>query len=100
MPEWTFLTNHALVLSFIARHPQITARELSTSIGVTERAIRRFIADLQDAGYISKKREGRGVRYEINPDLPLRHETYQETAVGDFLKALGWKKKKIPPSIP
>ncbi|HEY95864.1 MAG TPA: helix-turn-helix transcriptional regulator [Dehalococcoidia bacterium] len=99
MPEWTFLTNHALVLSFLARHPRITARELSAVIGVTERAVRRFIADLQDAGYISKKRVGRGVRYDINPDLPLRHETYREMAIGDFLKALGWKKrKKHPPT--
>lgn len=100
MPEWTFLTNHAIVLSFLAKHPHITARELSTAIGITERAVRRFIADLHAAGYITKKREGRGVRYLINPNLSLRHYTYQEMPVGDFLEALGWKRRKKRPSIP
>ena len=100
MPEWTFLTNHALVLSFLAKHPRITARELSTAIGITERAVRRFIADLHTAGYITKKREGRGVRYRINPDLSLRHDTYREIAIGDFLESLGWKRRKKRPLIP
>jgi len=94
MSEWTFLTNHAVVLSFLAKNPRITARELSMTIGITERAVRRVIADLYDTGYISKKKEGRGVRYRINPDLPLRHGTYRETAIGDFLESLGWKRKK------
>lgn len=100
MPEWMFLTNHALVLSFLAKHPRITARELSTAIGITERAVRRFIADLHATGYITKKKEGRGVRYRINPDLSLRHETFREIAIGDFLESLGWKRRKKRPPIP
>ena len=94
MPKWTFLTNHALVLSLIARNPSITALELSRVIGITERAVRRVIADIHDGGYISKKRAGRGISYSISPDLQLRHETHQDIAVGDFLEALGWKRKK------
>ncbi len=97
MSEWTFLTNHAVVLSFLAKHPRITARELSTAIGITERAVRRFIADLNATGYISKEREGRGVRYHINPDLPLRRDTHREIAIGDFLESLGWKREKEAP---
>ena len=100
MPEWTFLTNHALVLSFLAKHPRITARELSTAIGITERAVRKFIADLHAAGYITKKKEGRGVRYRINPDLSLRHDTFREMAIGDFLESLGWKRRKKRTPIP
>jgi len=100
MPEWMFLTNHALVLSFLAKHPRITARELSTAIGITERTVRRFIADLHAAGYITKKKEGRGVRYRINPDLSLRHDTFREMAIGDFLESLGWKRRKKRPPVP
>ena len=88
MPEWMFLTKHALVLSVIAKHPRITARELSTAIGITERAVRKIIADLYAAGYITKKREGRGVRYRINPELSLRHEIHGEIVIGDFLESL------------
>jgi DNA-binding transcriptional ArsR family regulator len=95
MPGWTFLTNHALVLSVLAKHSRITGRELSAAVGITERAARKIIADLEAEGYITKKKEGRRIRYRINPDLPMRHETYQDTAIGDFLKALGWKKKQV-----
>jgi len=94
MSEWTFLTNHALVLSHIAHQPRITGLELSNSIGITERATRKIIADLLEAGYINKKREGRRSRYRINPDLTLRHHSHAETAVGDLLEALGWKSRR------
>jgi DNA-binding transcriptional ArsR family regulator len=94
VPEWTFVTNYALVLSFLAKQPRITARELATAIGITERTVRKIIADLDAAGYISKKKQGRRIRYRINPDLSLRHDTHQEIAVGDFLKALGWKRRR------
>lgn len=94
MSEWTFLTNHALVLSHIAKHPRISGLELSNSIGITERATRKIIADLSEAGYISIKREGRRNRYSINPDLTLRHPSHGETAVGDLLEVLGWKRRR------
>ena len=94
MSDWMFLTKHALVLSIIAKQPRITAHELALTIGSTERQVRRVIADLFVAGYITKKREGRGVRYRINPDLSLRHDTHQEIAVGDFLEALGWRRRQ------
>ena len=88
MPDWAFLTNHGLVFSFLARHPRITARELSVEIGITERSVRKIIADLHNNGYITKKREGRRTRYGINPDQKLRHETHQEVEVDDFLEAM------------
>ena len=94
MPEWTFLSNHALVLSHIARHSRITARELANAIGITERATRKIIADLLNTGYITKKREGRRNHYRVNADLDLRHPIHAETAVGELLEALGWKRPR------
>jgi predicted transcriptional regulator len=91
MAEWLFITKHAIVLSLIARFPNITARELSIRVKITERAVRKIIAELYSTGYIGKKREGRGIKYSINPDLPLRHETHREVAIGDLLRSLGWK---------
>lgn len=86
--QWTFLTNHALVLLFVARHHRITAREMSTELGITERAIRMIIADLEEAGYLEKSREGRTVKYDVNHRMPMRHSTQQDVAVGDFLETL------------
>jgi DNA-binding transcriptional ArsR family regulator len=93
MPEWKFLTNHALVLSYIVNHPRITGRELSDAIGITERAARTIISDLLEAGYIVKTREGRRNHYKVRVNLPLRHYTHRETAVGDLLAALGWSQR-------
>ena len=96
MSNWTFFTNHGLVLSQIAKQPRMTALEISSVIGITERATRKIIAELLEAGYITIKKEGRRNRYRINPDLSLRHPVHGETAVGDLLKALGWKKRGRP----
>ena len=94
MPGWAFLTNHAQVLCAIARKPRITALEISSAVGITERATRKIIADLEADGYITKKREGRNIKYRIDPDLPLRHEMQEDKAVGDLLEALGWKRRR------
>ena len=91
MPEWTFLTRHAVALTFIAKHPRITAIELAKSMKITERAVRKIIADLSGTGYITKKREGRRVKYFIKSHLPLRVETLREVAIGDLLSILSEK---------
>jgi DNA-binding transcriptional ArsR family regulator len=92
MPGWKFVTNHALVLCLIAQQPRITGREISATIGITEKATHGIISDLEADGYVTKRREGRGIRYRINPDLPLRHELQQDKAVGNLLEILGWKR--------
>jgi len=94
MSEWSFLTSYGLVLSLISKKPRITGIELSREIGITERAVRRVIFDLVACGYISKKKEGRCIKYRINPNLPMRHDTQQEIIVGDLLEALGWKRRR------
>ena len=89
MSQWTFLTNHTLVLNLLARQPLITANEISLQIGVTERAVRKIIADFAQEGYIVKGKEGRRVRYKINSRMPLRHKTQKDKVVGDLLTVLG-----------
>ncbi|MCJ7606087.1 MAG: winged helix-turn-helix domain-containing protein [Dehalococcoidales bacterium] len=94
MPGWKFLTNHALVLCLTAQQPRITAREIAATIGITEKATRNIINDLEADGYITKKREGRRVRYRFDPDMPMRHEIQQENSIGDLLEVIGWKRRK------
>ena len=94
MPGWKFLTNHALVLCVIAQQPRVTARDISSTIGITEKTTRNIINDLEADGYVTKKREGRRIKYKIDPDLPLRHEMQQDKAIGDLLVVLGWKRRK------
>jgi biotin operon repressor len=94
MSKWTFVTNHAVVLSLISSYPVITGHELALKIGISERAVRRIIAELQDAGYIKKKKEGRRVRYQVKHQTPLRHKLQGDMAVGELLKVLNSQQKE------
>ena len=71
--EWTFLSNHACVLICIAREPEIRLREVAVLVGITERAVQRIVGDLEQAGYLSRKRKGRRNQYELHADQPFRH---------------------------
>jgi len=93
MPEWTFITNHGLVLAHIAKHPQSTALEIALSINITERTTHKIISDLEADGYIERQRVGRNNVYRIHPHLGLRHETTEDVQVGDLLKVLGWRRR-------
>ena len=88
MTQWTFVTSHAAVLAVIAQHSQITAREIAERLAMTERPIRRIIADLEAAGYLQKSRTGRVNQYQVCRDLPLRRLGVHETEVGALLRAL------------
>ncbi len=70
---WTFLTNHARVLLLIAGNPDIRLRSVAASIGITERAAQRIVAELEEAGYVSHEKVGRRNRYQVDPSAHLRH---------------------------
>jgi DNA-binding Lrp family transcriptional regulator len=93
MPEWSFFTNHGLVLVAVAKHPRSTAREIGDAVGITERAAHKLIRDLEEAGYITKTKVGRKNQYKIHSDVPLKDEV-SDAAVGELLVILGWKRRK------
>jgi len=72
----------------------ITAHELALEVGISERAVRRIIAELQDGGYITKKKKGRRIQYRVKYHVPMRHETQRDKAIGDLLKVLSAHRKK------
>ncbi len=88
MERWTFLTNHAHVLLCIATDPGMRLRDVAEQVGITERAAQRIVADLVDAGYLTRTRIGRRNQYEIHPELPLRHPVEQAKEVGDLVRLL------------
>jgi len=88
MPSWNFMTNHGAVLIMVFQQPKITAREISQQIGITERAVLKIVADLDDAGYITRAREGRTNTYTVNQRLLLPGPILKDLAVGDLLDAL------------
>jgi DNA-binding MarR family transcriptional regulator len=80
-PTWGFVTNHAYVLRTLARQPSLTLREVADRIGITERAVQRIVAELEEGGWLQREREGRRNRYLIcegarrhllDANLPMR----------------------------
>jgi predicted ArsR family transcriptional regulator len=88
--SWSFLTNHFLVLAHISQRSTSTGREIAEAIGITERAVRDIIADLQAGEYIDLERTGRTNRYQVNPQRLIGgHGGPQAATVADLLSLLG-----------
>jgi hypothetical protein len=87
-PTWSFLTNHARVLLCIAQDPGVRLREIGDRVGITERAAHRIVDELVDAGYVSRRRNGRRNQYAIRRALPLPDALVHERSVGDLLAIL------------
>jgi DNA-binding transcriptional ArsR family regulator len=83
--SWTFITNHAQVLLTLAREPEATVAELARAAQITERSAYRMLADLQQAGYVRRRKVGRHNSYEINGALPLRDPTVENELLGDLI---------------
>lgn len=90
MSDWTFVSNHGLVLASIAKHPEKTAREVGDDVGITERTAHKIINDLAKEGYLTKIKVGVQNSYTIHPDLQIRTG---DASVGELLMMLGWKRR-------
>lgn len=88
MGEWSFLTNHSRALLFIAHDPGARLRDLATALDVTERTAYGIVADLTDAGYLVKEKDGRRNRYHIQDHLTLRDRISRERTIGEVLDLL------------
>ena len=86
MPRsWAFITGHGHLLLAVARNPAGTVAQLAAAAQITERSAYRILADLQQAGYVRRRKVGRHNTYEINPNLPLRDPTVEHERVRDLL---------------
>ena len=88
MAQWSFLTNHGRALLCIAREPDVRLRDLAVELSITERHAFAIVADLTDAGFVVKEREGRRNRYQVQKQLALPDLPDREQAIGDVLDVL------------
>jgi DNA-binding IclR family transcriptional regulator len=85
---WSFLTNHARALLYIAGDPEARLRDLAVALDVTERTAFGIVADLTEAGYVVKEKDGRRNRYHIQADLPHHDSVSRERSIGEVLELL------------
>jgi DNA-binding MarR family transcriptional regulator len=73
MPEtitqtWGFLTNHALIMIYVIRHPDSTVRQISEGVRITDRATLAILRQLGEDGIVERHRDGRKNTYAVNFD--------------------------------
>lgn len=88
MGDWSFFTNHARVLICIAHDPGVRLRDLAGALGVTERSAYGIVADLVEAGYVMKDKDGRRNRYRVEAQLPLPESIGRQRTIGEVLALL------------
>ena len=88
MAEWNFLTNHANVLLCVTEEPDIRLRDLAVKVGISERAVKRIVADLERDGYVSRERMGRRNHYLVHEGATVPGPVVRGLQVGALLTAL------------
>lgn len=86
--SWTFLTNYAHVLICLSRDPEALLRDVATMVGITERAVQRIVADLEEAGYLKRQKEGRRNTYKLSLNKALRHPVEKNCTIGDLIATI------------
>lgn len=76
------------MLLCLVRDPHARVSELAAAAQITERAAYRILSDLQEAGYVSRVREGRRTRYVLNTDRALGDPVVGDRPVGRLFALL------------
>jgi Mn-dependent DtxR family transcriptional regulator len=85
MGEWTFFSNYGHVLVCLARNNKARLRDVAEAVGITERAVQKIVKDLEQAGYVTIRKQGRCNRYRINRRKALRHGLESHVTVSRLL---------------
>jgi DNA-binding MarR family transcriptional regulator len=86
--RWSFVTNHARVLAFVAAYPNARLRDIAATVGITERTAGQIVNDLEQAGYLGKSRDGRRNQYAIDDGNKLRHPSLKGLAANQVMALL------------
>ena len=86
--HWTFLTNHGHVLVCLDRNPDLRQRDIAALVGITEGAVQRILADLEDSGFVEFSRIVRRNHYRVHAELHLRHPLEAGHPVREVLQQL------------
>lgn len=84
-PAWTFLTNHGHVLLAVAGSADARVSDVAARVGITTRATLAILKDLEEAGYVQRRRVGRRTHYTVDTHRPFRHPATASHEVGELL---------------
>ena len=85
---YSCLSNQLSLLMMLEARGEITTRELSLSLGITERAVHRILKDLADHDLISISKRGYRNCYTVHADRPVGHPAFPWLTVADLLRPI------------
>lgn len=84
-PTWTLLTNHGHVLLAVWKADDARVSDIAARVGITTRATLTILKDLEEAGYLQRRRVGRRTQYTIDAHQRFRHPATAAHEVGELL---------------
>ncbi|MFJ9729222.1 helix-turn-helix transcriptional regulator [Streptomyces sp. NPDC101209] len=76
------------MLLTIARDGDLRLRDIATACHITERTAQGVVTDLEQAGYLSRERDGRRTRYTLHLDGRLHHPAEAHLPIRGLLHLL------------
>jgi DNA-binding Lrp family transcriptional regulator len=86
--KWNFLSNYGLVLTHLFQNSNATLREIARGTDLTERAVYQIVRELEEGGFIEKKRVGRRNTYKVNQSALFSFPVYQGLNIAQMVTAL------------
>jgi DNA-binding transcriptional ArsR family regulator len=62
--------------------------EIALSTGLTERAVYQIVRELEQGGFISKRKVGRRNAYTLDREAILNHPVYDQVTIADVGKII------------
>jgi Sugar-specific transcriptional regulator TrmB len=95
--QWTFITNHAQVLLAVAQRPELRVREIASAAAISLRYAYLILRDLENSGYVERRRHGRCNFYRIHPELLIGDPVVEEQSLWELLHLIG--KERSEPDV-
>jgi len=88
MRTWSLLTNHALVLIHVTRHPRSTLRQIAQAVGITERSALSILRSLETDGIVSRRKVGRCNVYTVDLEALAQRPAHGPYTLAELAGAL------------
>jgi DNA-binding Lrp family transcriptional regulator len=86
--RWNFLSNYGLVLTHLFQNSDATLREIARGTELTERAVYQIVRELEENGFIEKRRVGRRNTYTVNEHALFSFPVYRDLNIAQMVSAL------------
>ncbi|MGQ9572691.1 MAG: helix-turn-helix transcriptional regulator [Dehalococcoidia bacterium] len=70
----------------IVQNPKVTLREIALGTGLTERAVYQIVRELEESGFIRKRKVGRRNAYTLSQRAILSYPVYGQVTIADVGK--------------